>query len=207
MPALDDAALATDPARAGAVARALDQLAGPGALLTGTDRVHVAGLARRAWDGEDVHVGSPMEQAALWVAADAEGIDESGIASLEASGLNRLAFLEVAGVVARLSTIDWYARGVGAESPALPTASTDPPTAHVSARAQITDAWVPMVGPSSAPRTLDALPFEGDALRDLHEPTYLAMTDIETWDLADALTRSQIEVVATRVSYLNECFY
>ena len=64
-----------------------------------------------------------------------------------------------------------------------------------------------MRGNASAPHALDALPDEGDALRDLHEPMYVDMHSINDWALSDELSRVQIEFLAARTSYLNECFY
>ncbi|MBT8240567.1 MAG: hypothetical protein KJN63_05010, partial [Acidimicrobiia bacterium] len=58
-----------------------------------------------------------------------------------------------------------------------------------------------------APHVLDALPTEGTAFRDLHEPMYMPMAEIDHWGYADVLNRPQIEFIAARSSYLNECFY
>ncbi len=204
---LDDAALAPDPDRRAAVERALTQIAGPGAVLVASDRLLAADVARRSWAGEGLSFASPLERVASAVATDTEGIDQEFIADLEVQGMNRLTYLEIAGIVARLSTVDWYARGIGAAPPPLGTPSDEPPTANVAADAAITDSWVPMTSEASAPRTLDALPDEGEALRSLLEPTYIPMAKIGDWSAGDSLTRPQIELVASRTSYLNECFY
>ncbi len=58
-----------------------------------------------------------------------------------------------------------------------------------------------------APGVLDALPAEGEALRDLHEPMYMEMEQMGDNKYTDELSRAQIEYIAARASYLNECFY
>lgn len=208
------AALTPSPERADAVVRAWSQLNGAGPTLRSSERQAVIFDARRAWAGvkEPNADHGLLGEAAHWVAVDAEGISLDLIASLEARGLDRLRYLEVVGVVARLSNIDWYVRAIGAETLPLPFSDVPLPdavdaTGNVHPEARITDSWVPMLDLASAPRTLDALPDEGDALRDLHEPMYIDMADIVNWSVSDELTRSQIEYLAARVSYLNECFY
>ncbi len=181
----------------------------PGPTQRSPERQAIVATARRAWAGA---TKPPTEfgligEAAHWVAADAEGITANLVADFESRGLSRLAYLEVVGVVARLSNIDWYCRAIGAAIPQITSTNAAEATGNIHSDATITDSWVPMLGLASAPLTLDALPDEGDALRDLHEPMYLDMADILNWELADDLNRMQIEVLAARASYLNECFY
>ena len=148
-----------------------------------------------------------MGEASFWLAVDAEGITRDLIADFERRGLPLFSYLEIVGVVARLSNVDWYLRGIGASVPRLPVPDASVPTGRIATDARITDSWVPMLGKASAPHTLDALPDEGDALRDLHEPMYVDMRSIEDWTLSDELSRVQIEFLAARTSFLNECFY
>jgi hypothetical protein len=67
--------------------------------------------------------------------------------------------------------------------------------------------WVPTIGQTFAPHVVDALPAEGEAVRDIHEPMYMQMSDMGDNAYSDELTRAQIEYLAARTSYLNECFY
>lgn len=163
----------------------------------------------RAWGGAEAP--DPRADVAglatYWLAVDAEGITHDLVSDFADRGLQLESYLEIVGVVARLSNIDWYLRGIGASVPRLPNSDLGAPTGNVAADARITDSWVPMLGNAMAPRTLDALPDEGEALRDIHEPMYLEMRSIEDWTLDGDLSRIQIEYVAARTSYLNECFY
>jgi hypothetical protein len=165
--------------------------------------------ARRAWAGAEAPdtTDDALGQASFWLAVDAEGITHDLIDDFERRGLSRFSYLEIVGVVARLSNVDWYLRGIGASVPKLPPPDASVPTGRIAADARITDSWVPMRGNASAPHALDALPDEGDALRDLHEPMYVDMHSINDWAQSDELSRVQIEFLAARTSYLNECFY
>lgn len=206
---LSDAALRPDDRRLAAVERAWLNLTSPGPILTAGQRQRVIAVARAAWAGaaEPGSATDMLGEAAHWLAVDAGGISAEIVGGLEVRGLDRFAYLEVSGVVARLANVDFYARGLGASLPALPTAAELPPTGEIRADATITDSWVPMLGGAIAPFVLDALPSEGEALRDLHEPMYIAMEALGDFSCADELTRVQIEWVAAKTSYLNECFY
>jgi hypothetical protein len=147
------------------------------------------------------------EHVAHWVAVDAGGLTENHVELWQAAGLERIRYLEIVGVVARLSNVDFYMRGIGAELPQPPEEPSGEPTGDVRTEAKLTNGWVPALTNLSAPHVLDAMPSEGLAFRDLHEPMYMPMNQIGNWGYADHLTRPQIEFVAARASYLNECFY
>ncbi len=203
------AVLRPSPQRAGGIERAWANLVTAGPTLDSAQRISVMAGARRAWAGAEAPAASDdaMGEASFWLAVDAEGITSDLIADFERRGLPLFSYLEIVGVVARLSNVDWYLRGIGASVPRLPLPDASVPTGRIATDARITDSWVPMLGNASAPHTLDALPDEGDALRDLHEPMYVDMRSIEDWTLSDELSRVQIEFLAARTSFLNECFY
>ncbi len=170
--------------------------------------------ARAAWAGAGAPRTGPLTEAAHWLAVDAGGITGAVVDELEARGLDRFRYLETVGVVARLANIDFYVRGIGASpltvndaGSSVADGSSDQPTGAIAEGARITDGWVPAMGPLVAPFTLDALPAEGEALRAIHEPMYMPMAEMGDGGYADELTRAQIEYVASRTSYLNECFY
>lgn len=202
--------IAADPTRAAAVDAAWTQLIGPGPMLTAAQRIGVIGAARAAWSGgasPDPAQGVASE-AAHWLAVDAGGIMAATVADFEDRGLDRFTYLEIVGVVARLSNVDFYRAGLGEGQlgvPSMPDPS--PATGNRIAGAPIKAMWVPEASPIMAPMVLDALPDEGDAFRALHEPMYLPFSEIGNRHYEDTLTRPQIEYVAARASYLNECFY
>lgn len=208
---LDDARLLPHPARRSAVARAWTGLTGPGSTLTAGQRCSVIGWARAAWAGatEPDPDGGVAAEAAHWLAVDAGGITAEAVDDLVGRGLDRFHYLETVGVVGRLANVDFYARGLGASLPAVPTDDVDAmsePSGLVAEEVH-QRGFVPSAGPLRAPFVLDALPREGEELRALHEPMYLPMDEINHGSFADELDRLQIEYVAARSSYLNECFY
>lgn len=206
---LNDAILQPQSERLAAIERAWENLTGPGPLLSAHQRLGVIEVARAAWAGSTMpnSVRDLTHEAAHWVAMDAGGLTGETVDEFEARGLDRLTYLEVVGVVARLANVDFYARGIGASLPNAPAGTDQAPTGEINPEAGITDSWVPMLSAALAPFVLDALPSEGEALRDLHGPMYLSMEAFGDFGHVDELTRVQTEWVAARTAYLNECFY
>jgi hypothetical protein len=212
-----EGALSPPTSRDEAIARAWANLTTAGPTLNSGERLAVIATARRAWasgrgghgtDGsDDAGHGSPLEDAAYWVAKDAGGLTGEVVDDLERRGLDRYRYLETVGVVARLASLDFYARGVGAPLLEAPLEDGSSPTGEVHPDAAITDGWVPATGPLFAPASLDALPAEGLALRDVHEAMYMPMAEMGDPAFIDVLSRAQIEFIAARTSFLNECFY
>lgn len=204
----NESALSSHLSRAEAVDRAWANLITSGPTLNSAERLSVLAVARSAWVGEgDSNRGGLLEEAAYWLAKDAGGLTGEVVADFEARGLDRFRYLEVVGLVARLSNVDFYRRGLGLEAIAFPEADGTSPTGEIEPSAAITDGFVPATGPLFAPGSLDAFPAEGAALRDLHEPMYMPMKQMGDPGFVDVLTRAQIEFIAGRTSFLNECFY
>lgn len=204
---LTDSKLKPSPSRLVSVRQAWRNLTAAGPTLTAAERVRVINIARAAWAGGSQPVDDPIQEAAHWLAADAGGLTSDVVADFEARGLDRYRYLEVVGVVARLANVDFYMRGIGGALPVALAADDASPTGNIAPEASLTDGWVPALGPLRAPFSLDALPEEGDALRAIHEPMYIDMSEIGNGRYSDELTKAQIEYVAARTSYLNECFY
>ncbi len=208
---LKDASVRPQANRLEALTKGWLQLNSAGVTLGSAERQEVIASARSAWAGGSAPEGSAglLAEAAHWVAADAGGLTAEVVADFERRGLSRLRYLEVVGVVARLSNVDFYARGLGASLTELPDPTPGDASGEVLADLQVGDGWVPSAGGKLgvAPFVLDALPAEGQALRALHEPMYVPFAEIMNGSYADDLTKPQIEYLAARTSYLNECFY
>lgn len=206
-------ALSPDPTRAAVLDQAWANLTTSGPTLNSAERLAVIAAARTAWaiggDGGDdeVHLATVLEEAAYWLARDAGGLTGDVVADFEQRGLDRFRYLETVGVVARLANVDFYLRGIGADPIPVPEPDGSSPTGQIHPDAAITDGWVPATGPLFATASLDALPDEGAALLSLHQPMYLPMAEIGDAAFHDGLARAQIEWVAARTSFLNECFY
>ena len=205
---LNDWKLQPDSERLAAVNSVWAKLVTSGTVLTAEERISVISSARSAWaGGVKPDPADILADVAYWLATDAGGITAAFVDEVEARGLDRLKYLEAVGVVSVLSNIDFYARGLGAPLLELPAPDGSSPTGAIAADAKMTDSWVPMAGPTYAPGMLDALPAEGETLREIHEPMYLPMPEIGNGAYVDGLSRPQIEYVAARSSFLNECFY
>lgn len=149
-----------------------------------------------------------------------------------ASGTSDAEYVEIVGVVVTVVSIDTFCRAIGAPVHPLPQPEAGvphrrrPKTAH-----QRGEAWVPMIHPkdlegeleteeervladywagvsANIRRALSLVPEEAFAWFELVETQYLQGRWMR--DFANeyrAITHAQIELIAGRVSVLNQCFY
>ena len=149
-----------------------------------------------------------------------------------ASGTSDAEYVEIVGVVATVVSIDTFCRAVGVPPHALPQPEPGQPHHRRPRTAkQRGEAWVPMIHPkdlegeleteeektlarywggvlANIRRALSLVPEEAYAWFQLVETQYL----LGRWmrDFANeyrAITHAQIELIAGRVSVLNQCFY
>jgi hypothetical protein len=139
-------------------------------------------------------------------------------------GLSEEQYVEVIGTLVFVFSIDEFCRGLGIPLNELPEPVDGEPSGYLPANLSDQGAWVSLVpniidtGPESdlwqgrtgyVIRALSLVPDEVRTLRDLLKSHYLDTDTI--WDVSsqrrDTLTRSQMEVLAARVSALNGCFY
>ena len=138
-------------------------------------------------------------------------------------GLSDASYVEIVSVVAMVVSVDSVCRGLGQPPHPLPQPQAGEPSRYRPAQATLGEAWVPMIPargavgpekglwgggpPGNALRALSLVP---DAVRDIVE---FAATHYVPFDRALnprvglSISRPQIELVAGRVSALNECFY
>jgi hypothetical protein len=141
-----------------------------------------------------------------------------------AGGLDIPAYVELVGVVTMLTGVDYFARALGVAPFPLPEALPGVPSRHVPASAQPGTAWVPMIAPEDANgpeadlyppdtmvpnivRALSLVPAEVRMLRTMSAAHYLPVEQIGDFTARRTLDRMQMELVAARVSALNQCFY
>lgn len=166
-------------------------------------------------------------QLARDVALGGTTITREYCADVQATGVTEGAYVEIVGLVARLAHLDVFARGIGVPARALGTPVDDaPPTFErpaVATNEGFFTATVPnapaggevaesLYGGSEAAnilRSLSLVPDEARRLIRMMAREYFSMETI--FDLKfsshEALSRPQIELVAARVSALNQCFY
>lgn len=140
-----------------------------------------------------------------------------------ASGLTEEEYVEIIGVVCSTVSIDSFAYAAGLPLRDLPIPKAGTPSRIRPHNAKQGDAWVPWIGADDAEgddiprfgppgsnvrRALSLVPAEAHGFMEMNEAQYLngvQMRDFST-DYR-AIDRMQIELVAGRVSAINQCAY
>jgi alkylhydroperoxidase family enzyme len=188
-----------------------------------------AALSPFSVDGEHDHGGQLPDAAVDAVhrlVSDASRLSKSWLEKLQASGLSDAQYVELLGVVVAVISIDSFHTALGFELEPLPTPQPGDPSRYRPASARPGDAWVAWIpadqatgaeadlyGGSKAPNVAAAMSLVPDAVRAMKSLSAVQYTEMAK--VADptagasaiALDRRQVELVAGRVSALNECFY
>ena len=141
-------------------------------------------------------------------------------------GITDEAYVEALGVAVLVISVDEFHRALDLPLEPLPESQPGDPTRVRPEGLVEGDAWVPMIGPGQVEalgleglpkvpgarlpnvlRGLSLVPEEVRAWLDLSASQYLPPAGMRRFETEGALDRSQIELVAGRVSALNECFY
>ncbi len=176
-----------------------------GTWMTGDERVDLIRMVRDP--AADVDLDEPTRTAAAAVAHRAASLTADVVDDLESAGLRRERYVEIVGVVSRVSAIDTFERGLGRAQRDVPIARPGRPNRSVIAAARRRAGWVPTVGAIGPPTALEAVPAEAAAQEALHGALYLSYRDMADLHAERGLTRAQMELVAARVSYLNDCLF
>jgi hypothetical protein len=157
------------------------------------------------------------------LATDSARLKRSWARELIDNGLSEEEYVETVGIACTTISLDTFALAVGMSPREIPAAidgdlkKISPPEAHQG------DAWVPWIAPDDASevdretfgpgvsnirRSLSLVPAEAHGFFDLVSNQYLSaeqMRDFATrfW----AITRAQIELIAGRISAINQCAY
>jgi hypothetical protein len=140
------------------------------------------------------------------------------------SGLEEGPYVEAVGIVTMLAGVDHFCRALGVPPLDLPEAAPGEPSAHVPEGLSDQGAWVPMLAPEDARgleadiygalkfvpnivRALSQVPDHVRLLREISGAHYIALEGLMDPTIERDLDRFQIELVAARVSAMNECFY
>lgn len=200
-----------DPADEEAIQTALVALAAPGSFFTGHERLAMAAHVRVARGLATTAPDLPpmLATTAARIGIEAITTRPAHIAAWEADGRDVLAYLELVAVAALITSIDSYRIGVGAPLDQLPAATPGDPVPVVAADAKKMNAWVPTVGIALAPTALSALPNEKANKDRVNKTFYLSDEFVHKYGTEPGreLTRPQMELVAARTSWLNECFF
>jgi len=195
-------------------------LAAPGTWWTAAERLGIAVRARKRFAARSTppwlrEVPSPPATLDRTTAAvvdkvtlDARAIDRDW-AEWASGELGAERYVELVAVVATIVMLDVYAEAVGVDLTPLPYPEPGEPSRQRPDGLGDIGAYVPMLDPFPAANVARALSLVPDAnrlFRTVSVPTYSApgFADL-VWDTP--LSRPQVELIASRVSALNECFY
>lgn len=141
------------------------------------------------------------------------------------AGMSDGHYVELLGVVVALVSVDAFCRAMGLPLPPLPEPVAGDPSGYRPERLATDEGWVPMVPAENAGtpeadlwppgrtgnviRAMSLVPDAVRTLEDLSAVHYLANENVRRAgvDRGGALTRSQMELLAGRVSALNQCYY
>jgi alkylhydroperoxidase family enzyme len=200
---------------------ALERMVSTGSFWTGPERLTLLEAAREARFQRAIPpserttttlASAPVPEAALdvarTIAADPHRVDRAWFETRVAE-IGDAAYVEIVGIVACMAAMDAFCEALGVAVLAFPAPRAGEPDrvrpqglADIGAFVEMDD---PFAGPNVG-RALSLAPGERVAFFGLVGSMY-AMKDFGelVWDRP--LTRPQVELVAARVSALNECFY
>jgi len=192
------------------ISRALANLASAGASFTGAERLTIAQVAR---DGAAGVLGTydalstVVVEAASTVATASSSIDLSVVEGWEAQGLERVSYAELIGIVGRIRAIDTFSYGLGVAAPHLPSPTPGRPTGAIANDSRVRTGFVPVPRLLSPSRVVSALPADHAAQDDLSDTLYLSSAAMDDLTVVKDLDRAQMELVAARTSYVNDCHW
>ena len=173
----------------------------------------------------DVEISAVARRVVNRLAITPKDMDQAFYNQAIEDGLSDSEYVEIVGLVARFTCFDIFARGVGIPLRPLPSPQPGSPSLKRPSTAVLEKAWVPTIpnfpeggeiakalfGPWQPyiMRGLSLVPDEFSAHYDLEEIQYMPSAHFLEFDYQhhDGLTRPQVEIIAARVSALNECFY
>lgn len=223
--------------------RAWEHMASAGSWLTGEQRLKIATEARHArgcptcakikealspfavTDPHDAGTDLPENWVNMihLIVADPGRLTKSWYDKTRATGIDEGQFVEIVSMVAHITAIDTFAKGLGIPTRDLPEPEDSAPTGYRPAEARQHEAWVPNIawdefGPNEADffvgpeanirRALTLVPNEARGFFDLVTNQYYSREQM--LDLSQeyrAITHLQTELLASRVSAINQCTY
>ena len=159
------------------------------------------------------------------VVTDQARITRAWVDDNAANGLSPERYAELVGIVVTVFSIDEFNRALGLAPEPLPQPSPGEPDHYRPALAHSGEGFLPMLGADDATgaevdlwpagrnsnvlRALSLVPDAVRSWRDVSDAQYLPFRKIMQFgaETGRAINRMQIELVAGRVSSINECFY
>lgn len=159
------------------------------------------------------------------IVTDPGRLSQSWLNGILADGLSDAEYVETVGVIVNVLAVDQCRRGIGLAPLPLPDPMPGEPTRYRPTGAKPGPAWVPMLAPedvgeaeadlypdiplvSYVLRALSLVPSETRAYSEIAHEQYTPSG--ATWDLerqVREISFAQVELIASKVSVLNGCFY
>jgi hypothetical protein len=158
------------------------------------------------------------------IISDPSRLSERTYARYTNGPMTNLEYVEIVGVVVRVVAIDTLCRGIGMEPPAIPLAKPGEPSREETPNLEHEVAWVPTLNHEPAGPLQNEF-YPGGAVANIRRAlTSVVPTARDFWAMANvlylsgpqmrdfsqefrAISHAQIELVAGRVSALNQCVY
>jgi alkylhydroperoxidase family enzyme len=167
---------------------------------------------------------APLVEMAHRICTDPQRLSQSWCERMQAAGLSEAEYVEAVGIITFAAGIDAFCRAIGIEPFGMLDGSDATPTAHVPSGLRDGIAWVSMLAPEdcSGPeaelypkldmvpniaRALSRIPDHARMLQTLTRSHYVDLSELSKPWIGKDLDRMQIELIASRVSAINECFY
>lgn len=219
-------------------------LGGPGTWWTGAERIAIAAETRHAAGcalcaarrqtlspygvaGDHGTLGqlpAPAVEAIHRIKTDAGRLSEAWYQRVIGEGLGEGAYVELLSVVAIVTAIDTFHRGLGLPPRTLPAARSGAPSRIAPAGAKPGLGWMPMLAPEdrrpedpdlyrnriggNVQRAMSLVPAAMIQFWDMFETMYLENPAMRDFGREyRAISHAQIEMLAARVAALNQCLY
>jgi len=210
---------------------AWEHVASPGSWWTGDQRVELAETVLLAiaddeplppWVGASTGDRLPTQRAAPDAAHDAAyriarhaGTMTEDVFRRFADDLGELPYVELCAIVSSVAAVAHFCRNIGLETPPFPEPVDGDPTGERPDELAEADLnWVPVAAPAdqtaAVVQAYTGVPGELVNTWRMSDAQYMPgheMVHPDWMRRADGLTRPQVELVASRVSQLRECFY
>ncbi len=191
-----------------AIARSWNAVGKPGTNWSARDRVAFAQATIDAMAGDEVQGQSRTMAFIELLAADpgAVGKDEVQLALSES---NEPSLVEVVSIVSRTAAVVSLYSALGLELPPMPRAQPGEPTRDNAPEEDWVDAgaWLPVTNSQSIYFAFSIVPEEFAEWVALTDEMYMSGEEMASPTIFNGISRAQHEVLASRTSYLNECFY
>lgn len=185
-------------------------------------------LSPNAVTGEHLNLSelsAPQVEIVHRVTTDASRLTRKWVQDVLAEGVSDAEYVEILTVTVTVVSIDTFARAIGAPLPELPDPLPGEPSRRRPASAISEIAWIPTVDMSLA--ELEEIEIYKQGKNNIRRAISLVTDDArEFWSMIDhqyldgyqiadsrsdakgrAISRAQIELLGSRVSAINQCFY